>query len=319
VAEMETDLSNEWHSTAEPGEEPRRPCPAPADFRAEVASYDARADVGQWQGPRHRMTYRVLGEGPPLILIPGIASTYRAYALTLNRLADRFRTVVYDYPGENPGDGARLDRISHDDLVDDVFRLLEHLHVGRAFLFGLSFGSTVTLRALHRESRRFPKAVVQGAFAHRRFSRAERVALWFGRRMPGAVGRLPFRESVLNYNSKTQFPEIIADRWAYYLEQNGLTPIAPMAHRVDLVSRLDLKPCLGDIRSEVLILQGNEDRIVPRRYFDELCASLPNARGVIMPLIGHQPHFTHAEALAQAVAEWCLPCASGGCPSEGAP
>ena len=42
----------------------RPPCPAPADFRAEVAAYDARAEVATWQGPRHRMTYRVLGARP---------------------------------------------------------------------------------------------------------------------------------------------------------------------------------------------------------------------------------------------------------------
>src|SRR5690242_193512 len=51
----------------------RPPCPAPADFRAEVDAYDRQARVGRWDGPRYRMTYRVLGEGPPLLLIPGIA------------------------------------------------------------------------------------------------------------------------------------------------------------------------------------------------------------------------------------------------------
>lgn len=294
----------------------RPPCPAPADFRAEVAAYDARARVGRWDGPRYRMTYRVLGEGPPLVLIPGIASTYRGYALTLNRLAERFKTVVYDYPGEHRGDGARLGKIGHDDLVDDVFGLLDHLNAGRAFLVGPSFGSTITLRALHREPRRFPKAVLQGAFARRRFSPAERVALRLGRLVPGTTSRLPFRRTVLSYNSRMYFPDIIADRWGYYLEQNGLTPIAPLSHRLDLVARLDLRPLLGQIRTEVLILQGNEDRIVPRSHFEELCAALPNARGVVMPMVGHQPHFTHGEGLAQAVVEWCLPCAPGGCPNE---
>src|SRR6476469_1714182 len=101
----------------------------------------------------------------------------------LNRLAARFRTVIYDYPGENPGDGARLGRISHANLVDDVFGLIDHLKIGRVFLVGLSFGSTIVLSALHREPRRFPKAVVQGAFARRRFTIAERVALRFGRMM----------------------------------------------------------------------------------------------------------------------------------------
>ena len=52
------------------------------------------------------MTYRTLGHGPPLFLIPGIASTYRVYALLLNRLAEHFRTILYDYPGEHADDAA---------------------------------------------------------------------------------------------------------------------------------------------------------------------------------------------------------------------
>src|SRR5206468_2287474 len=122
---------------------------------------------------------------PPLILIPGIAATYRGYALALNRLAGRFRTVVYDYPGEHHDDGARLGRITHEHLVDDLFGLIEHLRLGRAFLFGPSFGSTIVFRALHREPRRFPKAAVQGGFAHRKYTPAERLALMIGRRFPG--------------------------------------------------------------------------------------------------------------------------------------
>jgi pimeloyl-ACP methyl ester carboxylesterase len=281
-----------------------------------VADYDSRAQVGRWDGPRYRMTYRVLGDGPPLILVPGIASTYRGYALTLRQLAPRFKTVVYDYPGENRGDCSHLGQIIHDDMVDDLFGLIEHLSFGRAYLFGLSFGSTVTLKALFREPRRFPKAAVQGAFASRRFSTAERLALRFGRLMPGTTVRLPLREPVLAYNNKMHFPEVIADRWRYYVEQNGLTPIAPLAHRLDLVARLDLRPILHQIPTEILLLQGNEDRIVARRHFDELCARLPKATGLIMPQVGHQPHYTHAEALAQAVGDWLLPCAPGGCPNE---
>ena len=168
-------------ATAPDPETERRPCPAPADFRAEVLRYDAAAEVGRWDGPRYRMTYRVLGQGPPLFLIPGIASTYRVYALLLNRLAEHFQTILYDYPGEHEDDGARPHRITHDHLVDDVFGLIDRLNVGRAFVVGLSFGSTIALKALHREPRRFPRSALQGGFAHRSFSAAERWAKKTGR------------------------------------------------------------------------------------------------------------------------------------------
>ncbi len=291
-----------------------RPCPRPADFRAEVARYNAQADVGAWAGPRYRMTYRVLGQGPPMVLVPGIASTYRTYALLLNQLAERFRTIVYDFPGEQPGDGADLARITHDHLVDDVFGLVDHLGVGPGFLAGISFGSTIALAALDRDSSRFSKAALQGAFSHRDFSLAERWALRLGRLVPGNVAHLPLRRAVLAYNSRTEFPSIIDDRWEFYVEQNGLTPIRSLAHRVQLLTTLDLRPILPAISNEILLVQGNEDRIIARRYFDELTAALPHAEGVVLPNIGHQPQLTCAEVFAHIIGDWFLPCAPGACP-----
>jgi pimeloyl-ACP methyl ester carboxylesterase len=293
-----------------------QPCPAPANFRAEVTRYDANAEVSLWSGPRYRMTYRILGQGPPLILVPGIASTYRTYALLLNRLGERFRTVLYDFPGEHADDGADLDRSTHDHLVDDLFGLIQHLNIGRVFLLGVSFGSTITLKALYREPRRFPKAVVQGAFAFRAFTRGERWALRLGRLVPGSARHLPLRRQILTYNSKSEFPSILEDRWDYYLDQNGLTPIRALAHRVKLLTDLDLRPILTHIPTELLLVQGNEDRIVARSYFEQLKGALPRAEGLILPTVGHNPHLTHAEVMAGLIGDWLMPCAPDGCMSD---
>jgi pimeloyl-ACP methyl ester carboxylesterase len=296
--------------------EERPRCPAPANFRAEIEAYDRAARVTQWNGPRYRMTVRTLGEGPPLIWIPGIASTYRGYAIVLNRLSERFRTIVYDYPGEHKNDGAQLSKIDHDDLVDDFFGLIDFLNLGRVFPVGISFGGTIALKALAREPRRFPKAATQGTFARRELAPAERLALAVCRHFPGKLANLPFRERVLRWNHGVEFPTPIADRWPLYIEQNGETPIASLAHRVDLVSRIDLRPILKNITVETLMIQGNEDRVNPRKYYDELIAATPSARGLVVPLVGHQTHYTHAELLARTIDEFFLPCAPGGCPNE---
>ena len=173
---------------------------------------------------------------------------------------------------------------------------------------GISFGSTIALKALQREPRRFPRAVVQGAFAHRRFTPAERLALFLGRRVPGTAARLPLRQTILTYNNRMDFPRIIEDRWPFYLEQNGLTPISALAHRCSLVARLDLRPGLARINADLLLIQGREDRIVPYRYFEELKAALPRSESVVMPTVGHIPHLTHAESLARLIGDWLLPC-----------
>ena len=149
--------------------------PSCLDFPAELAAFERNAEPGRWHGPRYRMSYHVLGDGPPLIMIQGLASTYRGYAPVLNRLAKRFRTVICDYPGEKVDDGASLSQIHHEHLVDDLFGLVDHLGIDRAYLFGASFGSTILLSALLRDPERwFPRAVIQGGFARRPLTFSER-------------------------------------------------------------------------------------------------------------------------------------------------
>ena len=149
-----------------------------------------------------------------------------------------------------------------------MFGLIDHLNIGRAFLVGISFGSTVILAALRREPRRFPRAAVQGAFAHAEISRSPKngPSGWAGW-SPAQSRGCRCAAQVLNYNSKPEFPAILDDRWQFYLEKNGETPIRSLAHRVDLLTRLDLSPILAEIPTEILLIQGNEDRIVSRQRF----------------------------------------------------
>lgn len=311
MTQLSGDLSAK--NAVPPGADERPPCPAPADFRRELSLYDARAKVGRWHGPRYRMTFRTLGQGPPLFLVPGIASTYRIYALLANRLSERFTTILYEYPGDQPHDGANLAEIGHADLVEDLFGLLDHLKIERAFLAAISFGSTVALRALHRRPRRFLRAAMFGGFAHRRIALLERLVLRGAAMAPGTLRRLPLRRAVLTYNCKLDFPSVIEDRFPFFLEQNGLTPIKALAHRARLLVDLDLRHILPSVNSEVLLIQGNEDRIVPRRDFDLLKAELRTAESVILPTVGHQAQLTHAELLARLIGDWFLPCPPENC------
>ena len=286
----------------------RLPCPQPADLAAEIAAFDREAERGRWEGPRYRAGYRIKGDGPPLLIVRGISGSIAGFALLVNRLAERFRTVLYDYPGDDPTDGAELRSITHEDLAEDVSGLLDHLGIGRSHLFGISFGTTVALRALHREPRRFPKAVLQGAFAHRPLARAERLALRFGRLVPGPSRNLPLHRRIITYNSAGEFPAILADRWPIFLEHTGGTPIAALAHRVALLSGLDLRPILPEIATPILAVYGRDDRIVPIRELLPLRVGLPDLSATILPGGGHQLHYTHGEWLARTAGEFL-----GGC------
>ncbi|MCY2933185.1 MAG: alpha/beta hydrolase [Planctomycetota bacterium] len=306
------------HESETPQAPPQRPpCPTPASLLNALADFNAKADVKIVKTPYYNTTCRILGDGPTLIVSPGVASTYEGFTLFLNTLAQQFRTIIYDYPGEQPNDQSRLSKIHHNHLVQNLFEVMDSLSIGRAFLVGTSFGSTITLKALANDPRRFPKAAVQGGFARRKFSPAERIGLNLGRFFPGSVGNLPLHRPILTYNNRIHFPSEIDDRWQHYVEQNARTPINSMAHRLNIMSKLDLRPILPTIETPVLLIQGNEDRIVRRSNYDELQTGLKNSQGIVLPLVGHQPHYTHPEALAHLIANYFLGCQEHTqCPSH---
>ena len=145
--------------------------PRPIDFRAERGlSTNDRPGSANGDGPRHRIDLSNSGRwAQPWCSCPASPRLIECYAPTLRRLARRFRTIQIDYPGENPDDGANLRAITHDDLVDDLFGLLDHLNLSR----GVSVWTLVWLDDhpqgdASRPETGFPKAALQGGFARRR-------------------------------------------------------------------------------------------------------------------------------------------------------
>src|SRR4051812_43198094 len=161
-----------------------------------LARFDREATRGVCDTGRYRMPYYVWGAGPPLVFIHGAADVSRSFVPVVSRLAGHFRCVAYDLPLGHR-DGARLGQYRHGDLVDDLWALLDQLGVQRSYLLGSSFGSTIALAAMRRRPERVPRAVLQGALAHRPLRRMARVFAWLLRRLPGPMARLPRRQRML--------------------------------------------------------------------------------------------------------------------------
>jgi pimeloyl-ACP methyl ester carboxylesterase len=59
----------------------------------------------------------------------------------------------------------------------------------------------------------------------------------------------------------------------------------------------DLTPRLGQIDLPALVIWGGRDRLLRPKFFHELVASLPDARGYPMEECGHHPHLEKAEVV----------------------
>jgi pimeloyl-ACP methyl ester carboxylesterase len=252
---------------------------------------------------RYRCPYMLWGQGPALVFIPGLCDDPWSFVLPMARLSERFCCLAYAMP-TGVGDGARLAGYRHDDLVADLFALLDHLGIREAIAVGDSFGSTVALRALHDQPERFARGILLGGFARRPLAWAERMLAAFARWWPGRLDDLPGRTPVVERLQFPGFAERESEVWDYFLHHDGQQPIAAVAYRARILQDIDLRPILPRIRQPVLLVCGDRDPLVGKECERELLQGLPRAARAEIEGCGHMPQYTHPEILCEVIERW---------------
>ena len=276
----------------------------PLALAAALERLSVEAQHGYIHTGRYRCRYYRWGRGPALIFIPGLSLESTSFAMTMARLHEDFTCIGYELPTADDGD---LTRYRHRDLRDDLLALVDHLRIERGYLLGFSFGATIALAALAAGPRRFPRAILVGGFARRRLAWAEVLVAHWIRYCPGRIAHVPgFGALARRHNA-----ELFAGRPAGELEHFCAAECAPLlrtfAARALLMHRTDLRPLLGQIHQPVLLVHGERDRLVGRRFQDELKQGLPNAALAGIENCGHYPQLTHPELFSEVVREFLTP------------
>jgi pimeloyl-ACP methyl ester carboxylesterase len=279
---------------------------APLNFTEARARFEREAVHGVCDTGRYRMPYFVWGDGPPLLFVHGVGDSCRSFLLPIARLSAHFRCIAYDLPSGHR-DGARLRRYTHDHLVADVWALLDHLGLRQCYIHGSSFGSTIVLKAMHARPERLPRGILQGGLAYRPLRRAERLLSYWGRFLPGRMASVPLREKVLLQTAGRGFKEMFPDIWNHFLDCSGRARLSAFASQAYMLHKLDLRPILPSIRQPLLLVCGDQDRVVPRVHEEMLLEGLPNAGRVVLDGCGHVPSYTHPEILAEVVRQFLTP------------
>jgi pimeloyl-ACP methyl ester carboxylesterase len=279
----------------------------PIDLAEALARFQREAVPGVCDTGRYRLPYYTWGQGPPLVFVHGVGDSSRSFLRPISRLAAQFRCIAYDLP-RGQRDGARLRRHTHDDLVADLWALLDHLAVKQSYLLASSFGATIALKALAARPERLLRAILQGGLAYRPLRRAEIFLAYIGRFLPGSMGRaLRKFDRLLLKTAGEGFDVRCPEAWAYYVECCSQARIAAFASLAYMLRRLDLRPLLPQIRQPVLLVCGDQDRVVPWPYTEMLLQGLPNVGHVILEGCGHVPSYTHPEVFVEVIRQFLTP------------
>ena len=245
----------------------------------------------------YTVEYKEWGDGPPLVLVPGLAGGYELLGPLARRLADHFRVVSYQLRGEDDCFALRR-RFGLEDLVNDLAEFLDWHCLEKPAVMGVSFGGVLALELAARYPHRLQSLVVQGAGC--RFERGllQRVAGVVLSRFP-----LPSDNPFVN-----QFFNLLFGRrqkpgpmFQFVTRQCWQTDQGIMAHRFHLVEQFDVSQRLERIRVPTLILAGDRDLLVSEGSLNRLRGGISNAKLVQLHGCGHLAFVTHASRVAEEV------------------
>jgi pimeloyl-ACP methyl ester carboxylesterase len=270
-------------------------CPTPLGWRAVLKSVGNEGVA--WQTDREGRVLQgiTLGTGTPLYFLNGIGGTHEMFALTAWLLREDYRCVLWNYPDRTQG----VKTTSAAEYSADLMTIANHLGDEQFTLHATSFGGLVGLHAMLESPHRVSHAVIQDGFAYRRLTLAERTVAGILKHVPGRFSRIPFRRVIQERNHRAWFPPFDLSRLEFFLENVGSVPIAAVAERASLIGREDLRDRLGEIETEVLLIQCEGGGIVSETCQAELARGLVNSRAESLNNSGHLPYLTHPHRLTK--------------------
>jgi pimeloyl-ACP methyl ester carboxylesterase len=239
----------------------------------------------------------VWGEGPPLVLVPGLAGGFELLGPLARLLAENFQVISYQLRGEDDCFALRQ-HFELDDLVADLHEFLDWMGLERPPLFGVSFGSILALELASRAPQRLSSLIVQGVGAYSDRGLIQRVTSWVLSRYP-LLEDHPFLNQFFHllFGGKQAHNAL----FSFVTRQCWRTDQSVMAHRFRLVEGFDLRPKLKRIQVPTLALAGERDLLVSSASLEALRRRIPAADLRTLPGCGHLAFITHPELIAKEV------------------
>ena len=261
-----------------------------------------------------RMHYMVGGEGPPLVLLPGLASSIRAsWDKLLPHLTERFRVYAVDLPGQ--GDSEKpTRRYTFEYGVEAIEGFLDALRLEAAHLAGSSAGGIVALATALRHPERVLRLVLIDSAGFGR-------EVNFGLRLLSLpiIGELvtsPRRWLIKlslrqNVSDPSYISDDVLDEFCRVRQQPGAKEAVLSVLRHSLTLRgmrphLVLKNQLHLLQAPTLIIWGAKDKVIPVAHAHIGHRLIPNAKLHIFKDAGHDPVTERPLEVARLVSEFLL-------------
>ena len=244
------------------------------------------------------ITVNIAGRGKPLVYLHSAGGFY--WDDFLDELANHYKVYVPHFPGTAPGRPNDIDMI--DNLWDAVLAyddLLAGLKLKKVRLIGHSFGGMLAaeLAAQRRES--IKKLVLIAPIGLYREDAPYTCASWCAL-SPAETMEVLFHDPNHPRVVKRMTPppgQEASDLWqVHFIWTLGCT-----AKIIWPIPDKGLKKRIHRITAPSLVVWGENDRLIPPLYAEELGKSIPHTEVFMLPHCGHEPPLEQMELLRDKV------------------
>lgn len=290
-----------------PEPETPEPCPTPLSTAEVFESFEREAEAWEIAGPVGAIRGHTLGQGPPLYFLNGLEGTRDLFCLLAWLLREEFRCVLYD---------ATLDAGALDSVGGDVARLPDVQQLlavadsqgdEEILVYGSGFGGWVALGGMLAAKERIRGAILQGAYARRKFKLLEKLLLFFAKRSRRTLKEVPGWQAIFLQNHRPWFPPFDELRLALFHQIAGNIPVRELANRLRQLRGVQLDQRLGEITQPVLLLQSEGEGKLLQQRQRELQQALPNVQTEWLQNSGLVPHWTHPHRVAKLIRQFAFP------------
>jgi aminoacrylate hydrolase len=230
--------------------------------------------------------YEITGDGPPLLLVPGLGGQGSFWAQQVKDFSRDFRVIVHDHRGTGASTHSRIE-YSVEQMASDVLKLMDALGIDSAHFAGHSTGGAIGQVIAQDHPARLRSLVLSATWAgqdpyfRRLFESRREILVTCG------------VEAYLRASALMLAPPwwVRANdgllREQHRLAAAASAPVEVLTSRIDAIVRFDRRARLGEIRTPTLVVVAADDVITPRFFSDELAEGIAGAKLVVLEAGGH--------------------------------
>lgn len=243
------------------------------------------------------------GKGSPLLFIHAFPLCNRMWDKQVNYFKDKYRVITYDVRGLGYSNELEDYHITMEDLVNDLFIILDELKLDKVNACGLSLGGYILLRAIVKEQNRFSSVILADTKSENDDN-------------DGLLGRSNMVINLKAGNREKIFEEFIKkalseksyeneeirkfiEMMIGWMDVKGISSIL-----IAMATRTNTFFQIKNVETPALIIVGKEDLLTPPIRSFYMKENMKNAEMKVIPDVGHFSNMEAPEEFNKTVEEF---------------